>query len=172
MGPLETVAYTLESQEETVEVFLHPLERIRGFLDACREDPARARRILLREQAFGAAAVEKRGNELVVIYEEASARGISGEEALARMETRRSVLVYRDFLVLTACRKAAFDLTHDPTARGQTLSDAFRVEASIAPVLDRIDRDLFRASLTRGLGSQLLDDEEWGDARGKGGEHP
>lgn len=161
---METVAYTLESREETVEVHLDPLERMTDFLDMCREDPALARQTLLLEEAFRTAAVEKRGTELVEIYEEASASGIRGEEALARRERRRSVPVYRDFLVLAVCRKAAFDATHDPTVRGQTLADAFRVEASVAPVLDLVERELFRAHLSRGLGSQLLDDEEWEEA--------
>ena len=50
---METVAYTLESREDTVEVFLAPLERTTVFLDTCREDPALARRTLLLEGGSG-----------------------------------------------------------------------------------------------------------------------
>jgi hypothetical protein len=166
-GPVDTTAYTLLSRDETVEVPVDALERTTHFLDTCRRDPGLARQTLRQDEAFRAAAVSTRGTELVEIYEEARARGIRDDAALDRMEKRRSVAVYRDFLVLAVCRKAAFDLTHDPKARGQTLSDAFRVEASIAPVLDLVERDLFRARLTGGLGSQLLDDEEWEEGTGE-----
>jgi hypothetical protein len=166
---LETAAYELESEPGTVvEVQRKRLEAVTAFLETCRTDPGLARESVRRQAEFEAAGAAKRAVDLIEIYEAGRIRGVTGGEPLARLERRQDVPSFRDYLVLALCRREAFEKTHDPASRGEELATAFRVEEDIAPVLDRVDRDLFRIQFAHGSGMRILDDEEWDQLAGEG----
>ncbi|MHC4779878.1 MAG: hypothetical protein ACYTFG_14985, partial [Planctomycetota bacterium] len=89
---METEAYALESDEETVvEVFSAHLSASRELFEACREDPAQARDLIASRREFSPTVVQKRAGELIGVYESAREEGVGAGRARDLLEKRRGL---------------------------------------------------------------------------------
>jgi hypothetical protein len=164
--PMRLAVHTLESEPDTtLSLPADPLEAVLELFDTAARDPSLARDMVRLDEPFRSAVVQRRALELVEVYETARRRGLEPGPERERYERREGAEVFRDFLVLAVCKKATFAASHDPAVRGEALAETFRIDEAIDPVLDRIDRALFRVRFTRGTGTRILGDEEW-DAAG------